>query len=87
MSAPARPLERMADGRALDLALIGNCRTAALVNGMGRILWWCFPGFDSNPVFCQLLAGEEEKGFCDVVVADLVEAKAGYVRNTGSVLR
>jgi GH15 family glucan-1,4-alpha-glucosidase len=82
MSAPAPPLGSAADGRALDLALIGNCRTAALVNGTGRILWWCFPGFDSNPVFCQLLAGEEEKGFCDVVLADLASAKANYARNT-----
>jgi len=82
MSASGILAERTADARALDLALIGNCRVAALVNGMGRIVWWCFPGFDSNPVFCRLLAGEEEKGFCDVVVADLVDAKAGYVRNT-----
>jgi len=82
MSAPATPLETAGDVRALDLALIGNCRVAALVNATGRIVWWCFPGFDSNPVFCRLLAGEEEKGFCDVVVADLVDAKAGYVRNT-----
>ena len=82
MSTPATPLESAADGRALDLALIGNCRVAALVNGMGRIVWWCFPGFDSNPVFCRLLAGEEEKGFCDVIVADLVEFKSAYARNT-----
>ncbi|HXP03591.1 MAG TPA: glycoside hydrolase family 15 protein [Stellaceae bacterium] len=82
MTPPATPLETAGDVRALDLALIGNCRVAALVNGIGRIVWWCFPGFDSNPVFCRLLAGEEEKGFCDVVVADLVDAKAGYARNT-----
>jgi len=82
MSAPARPLETLAEARALDLALIGNCRIAALVNGVGRIVWWCFPGFDSNPVFCRLLAGDEEKGFCDVVVADLVDTKSGYARNT-----
>jgi GH15 family glucan-1,4-alpha-glucosidase len=82
MSPSATPLETATDLRALDLALIGNCRVAALVNGIGRIVWWCFPGFDANPVFCRLLAGEEEKGFCDVVVADLVEVKAGYARNT-----
>jgi GH15 family glucan-1,4-alpha-glucosidase len=82
MSASATSAKRTAGARALDLALIGNCRVAALVNGTGRIVWWCFPEFDSNPVFCRLLAGEEEKGFCDVVVADLVDAKAAYVRNT-----
>ena len=82
MSLPATAAERAAENRALDLALIGNCRVAALVNGIGRIVWWCFPGFDSNPVFCRLLAGDEEKGFCDIVVADLADATAGYVRNT-----
>ena len=35
--------------QALDLALIGNCRIAALVNPTGRIVWWCYPRFDSDP--------------------------------------
>jgi len=82
MSAPATRAERTADAQTLDLALIGNCRVAALVNGTGRIVWWCFPGFDSNPVFCRLLAGDEEKGFCDVVLADQVGSTSAYARNT-----
>ena len=82
MSTPAPSDQSGIEGRPLDLALIGNCRIAALVNGTGRIVWWCFPSFDSNPVFCRLLAGDEEKGFCDVVVADLSSAKSSYVRNT-----
>jgi GH15 family glucan-1,4-alpha-glucosidase len=68
--------------QALDLAIIGNCRIAALVNPTGRIVWWCFPRFDSDPVFCRLLAGDEEKGFCDVVLADMVQSRSAYVRNT-----
>ena len=52
----------------LDLAPIGNGRIAALVNTSGRIVWWCFPRLDSDPVFSRLLAGDEEKGFCDVVL-------------------
>src|SRR5688572_14679206 len=44
--------------RALDLAVIGNCRTASLQNTQGRLLWWCFPRFDSDPVFSRLLAGD-----------------------------
>jgi len=68
--------------RALDLALIGNCRIAALLNGFGRIVWWCFPRFDADPVFSRLLTGSEEKGFCDIVLADQVAARADYVRNT-----
>jgi len=66
----------------LDLAVIGNGRTAALVDPSARIVWWCFPRFDGDPVFCRLLAGEEEKGFADVVLDGCVEIKSEYGRNT-----
>ena len=52
----------------LDLAVIGNGRTAALVEPSARIVWWCLPRYDGDPVFCRLLAGDEEKGFTDVVL-------------------
>jgi GH15 family glucan-1,4-alpha-glucosidase len=74
----APPIEE----QALDLALIGNCRIAALVNPTGRIVWWCFPRFDSDPVFSRLLAGGEEKGFSDILLADMVKSTSSYVRNT-----
>ena len=54
----------------LDLAVIGNGRTAALVDPCSRIVWWCYPRFDGDPIFCRLLAGKEEKGFSDVVLDD-----------------
>jgi GH15 family glucan-1,4-alpha-glucosidase len=69
----------------LDLAMIGNCRIAALVDRRARIVWWCFPRFDSNPVFSRLLAGDEEKGFCEVELADLDEVRSQYLRNTAVV--
>ena len=69
----------------IDFALIGNCRVAALVDRRGRIVWWCFPRFDSDPVFSRLLAGDEEKGFCEVALADLVDSDAKYLRNTAVV--
>jgi len=69
----------------LDLALIGNCRVAAFVDRRARIVWWCFPRFDGDPVFSRLLAGDEEKGFCDVVMADMVYCDAQYQRNTAIV--
>jgi GH15 family glucan-1,4-alpha-glucosidase len=71
--------------RPLDLAVIGNCRIAALVNTVGRIVWWCFPRFDADPVFSRLLAGNEEKGFCDVTLEHQVSARANYARNTAIV--
>src|SRR5258705_14019622 len=67
------------------LAVIGNCRTAALLNSNGRILWWCFPRFDSDPVFSRLLGGDVEKGFCDVVLEGQVSSEAAYLRNTAIV--
>src|SRR5215470_9969276 len=75
----------MAKGPALDLAVIGNCRTAALLDTRGRIVWWCFPRFDSDPVFSRLLAGNEEKGFCDVGLEGAVAHEAAYVRNTALI--
>jgi GH15 family glucan-1,4-alpha-glucosidase len=72
-------------GQALDLAVIGNCRTAALVDTCGRLVWWCFPRFDSDPVFSRLLAGSEEKGFCDVTLEGQVSCEAAYQRNSAIV--
>ncbi len=69
----------------LDLAVIGNCRTAALVDPTSRIVWWCFPRFDADPVFSRLLAGDQEKGFSDVVLEGMCDFQSDYVRNTAIV--
>ena len=70
----------------VDLAVVGNGRIAALVNSNGQLVWWCFPRFDSDPVFSRLIAGDEEKGFCDVVLDRLVHATSQYERNTATVI-
>ena len=70
----------------LDLAVIGNGRTAALVDPASRIVWWCFPRFDGDPLFSRLLAGAEEKGFTDVVLEDMVDIHSEYLRNTAIVV-
>jgi GH15 family glucan-1,4-alpha-glucosidase len=69
----------------LDLAIIGNGRTAALVDPWSRIVWWCYPRFDGDPIFSRLVAGGEEKGFFDVVLEGMVEFSSDYVRNTAVV--
>ena len=69
----------------LDLAVIGNGRAAALVDPHSRIVWWCYPRFDGDPIFCRLVSGKEEKGFSDVVLDDIAEFQSEYVRNTAIV--
>src|SRR5256886_8434802 len=69
----------------LDLAVIGNGRTAALVDPTGRLVWWCYPRFDRDPIFCRLLTGDEEKGFSDVVLDGIADFQSEYLRNTAVV--
>ena len=84
-SLPARA-HAVATDHGLDLAIIGNGRTAALVDPTGRLVWWCYPRFDGDPIFCRMIAGDEEKGFSDVVLDGMVEYQSEYQRNTATVI-
>ncbi|MDZ5603925.1 glycoside hydrolase family 15 protein [Pseudomonas sp. RP23018S] len=55
-----------------DYALLGNCRSAALVNRNGSLDWLCLPRFDAPAVFASLL-GNEENGRWRIAPTDLVE--------------
>ena len=70
---------------ALELGLIGNCQVSALVNTLGRLVWWCYPNFDGDPAFSRLLAGDEEKGFSDCVLDGMTSSHSEYLRNTAII--
>ncbi len=75
----------MTGSRPLDLAAIGNCQVAALVDLRGRVVWMCLPQPDGDPVFNGLLQkelGDSPRGVFAVELADLVETRQAYVRNT-----
>jgi GH15 family glucan-1,4-alpha-glucosidase len=55
-----------------DYALLGNCRSAALVSRDGSIDWLCLPRFDAPAVFAALL-GNEENGRWRLAPCDPVQ--------------
>jgi GH15 family glucan-1,4-alpha-glucosidase len=72
----------------LDLAVIGNCQVAALLDDRARIVWACLPKPDADPVFCALLkreGGDSISGVFAVDLRDLAQSRRSYVRNTAIV--
>jgi GH15 family glucan-1,4-alpha-glucosidase len=74
--------------RNLDLAVIGNCEIAALIDADATIVFACLPRLDGDPVFCALLdsgPSPDESGVFAVDLLDRVERTRRYVRNTAVV--
>lgn len=67
----------------LDYGVIGNCNVSALVDACGRMVWACLPRFDGDPVFCSLLAGQDNsRGIFAVELQNQSSAAQRYLRNS-----
>ncbi|BBH47052.1 glycoside hydrolase family 15 protein [Pseudomonas sp. KU43P] len=65
-----------------DYALLGNCRSAALISRDGSLDWLCLPRFDAPAVFAALL-GNEENGRWRLAPSDPVEhSSRSYLDDT-----
>ena len=74
--------------RTLELGLIGNCSTCALIDERAEFVWTCLPRFDGDPVFCSLLEPEAsaERGFMDVTIAGVRATTQRYESNTAILI-
>lgn len=87
---PMPPPQHAAPEASLDLALIGNCTVAALVDARARLVWCCMPRFDSPPVFDALLDnapadGDTPQGALTVDLQDLARTEQCYEPGTALV--
>jgi GH15 family glucan-1,4-alpha-glucosidase len=64
-----------------DYSLIGNCRSAALVNRHGSIDWCCLPEFDSPALFAALL-DKGRGGQFSITPADQNNSVQEYIEDT-----
>jgi GH15 family glucan-1,4-alpha-glucosidase len=65
-----------------DYALLGNCRSAALVSRDGSIDWLCFPRFDASSCFAALV-GVPENGRWKIAPQEPVEqVSRAYIEGT-----
>ncbi len=70
--------------RSLELGLIGNCSTCALIDERAEFVWTCLPRFDGDPVFSSLLESEDrvERGFMNVTLRGARGGRQRYETNT-----
>jgi GH15 family glucan-1,4-alpha-glucosidase len=71
--------------RDLNLAVIGNCVVAALLDRKARVVWLCHPRLDGDPVFCELLNGEgpeDGRGVFEIVLEGFAASAQHYAGNT-----
>ncbi|MGE0750885.1 MAG: glycoside hydrolase family 15 protein [Variibacter sp.] len=65
-----------------DYAMIGDCKTAALVGLDGSIDWLCWPRFDSAACFAALLGTSENGRWLIAPKGDTLDVRRSYRRGT-----
>jgi GH15 family glucan-1,4-alpha-glucosidase len=66
----------------------GSAGETALIDRNARIVWYCLPRFDGDPVFHQLMGvpnGRHIDGAFSVEMEDVQETEQTYVENTAIV--
>ena len=69
----------------LELAMIGNCAYAALIDKRANVVWACLPRLDGDPVFCSLLdpVGENaDQGVFAVELTNFSHSEQRYLHNS-----
>lgn len=64
-----------------DYAVIGDCRTAALVSKYGSIEWLCWPRFDSPSIFAAVL-DRERGGFWKISPVGTCSINRAYLESS-----
>ncbi len=64
-----------------DYAIIGDCRSAALISRQGSLDWLCWPWFDSPSLFAAIL-DTEKGGFWRIAPAGEYSSTRRYLPGT-----
>ena len=65
----------------MNFGIIGNCKSAALINEYGSIEWCCLPKFDSPSIFAKIL-DKDKGGSFELITESKFEIYQKYFSNT-----
>ena len=71
----------MYDSNNLELGIIGNCHSSALISKTGSIVWCCLPEFDSPSVFGKIL-DNNIGGTFQIICDNNYSIEQEYLKNT-----